>query len=188
MSTVDTEILTVADNVIGISPASGTTMTIPSPVTTDMLLTTIPASVVEVGNSLSHDSELERQGEARVTRLAVHAHGRQEDGTPHPLTSTTMANVIITNIPHYQPNGTLAIPADYWAQFRGFITQLGGDLEFEETRKRGFIFGEEGLWVYQLTITLPDDADVETTLRMIDATLKAAIRGHLTPAPAVEPV
>lgn len=134
------------------------------------------------------NSKLERTGGVRVTRLTSRVHGRLEDGTTHHLTCTTMPHVIVTNIPHRQPEGTLVIPADFWAQFRGFIKQLGGDFELEETKKRGFIFGDKGLWVYQLTITLPDDADVVRSLDMINATLKAAIRGHLSPAPVVEPV
>jgi len=136
------------------------------------------------------DSRLERQREVpRHTHPTRHeAHGRLEDGTTYSLTVTTMANVISTCIPTHQPNGTLAVPAEFWSQLRIFIGQLGGSLEVEETRKRGFIFGDcKGLPVYQLVVTLPDDVDVEDALSKIDQTLKHMIRGFLTPAVQEQP-
>jgi len=136
------------------------------------------------------ESRLERQGDGvDVTHpTTLVGYGRQEDGATHPLTITTMSRFITTCIPTYQPDGKLSVPPDDWAQLRAVIEDEGGSLDLEETSKRGFIFGgHQGLPVYSVEITLPDEVDPVAAMQRIDPTLKAIIRRNLTPERQEQP-
>jgi len=118
----------------------------------------------------------------RPTRFTV--NGRLEDGTTPHFTPTCMARLISTCIPLYQPDGRLAVPPDDWAELRAIVEDEGGSLDFEETSKRGFIFGgHHGLPVYAVSISVPDGIDEADIIGRVDPALKAIIRRNLMPVP-----
>ncbi|MBP7797412.1 MAG: hypothetical protein KA072_02160 [Thermoanaerobaculaceae bacterium] len=120
------------------------------------------------------------------TPIAV--RGRQEGGAQLPFTSTPMSNVISTRIPVYQPTGRLAVPPDDVATLRAIVEDEGGTFDFEETKERGFIFGDHrGLPVYRLGVSVPDGIDADTVLERLDPAVKAMIRRNLAPVSDTQP-
>lgn len=146
------------------------------------------AMVSSVTTPINPEPELERRWGVAVTRLSSRVDGRLEDGTTHPLTPTPMPRTLFTCIPIYQPDGRLAIPADEWAALRAIIDYEGGTLEYAETIKRGFHFGQfRGLPVYEISVTMPDGVDPDELLERLHPALKDMIKRNLTPASAGQP-
>jgi len=151
-----------------------------------MLMTMSQVGEIPTPPTATPKFKLERPGDgAAVTRPARPAvHGRLEDGTTSPFTPTRMARLISTCIPLYQPDGRLAVPPDDWAELRAIVEDEGGSLDFEETSKRGFIFGgHQGLPVYAVSISVPDGIDEAELIGRVDPALKAIIRRNLMPVP-----
>lgn len=134
-------------------------------------------------------SKLERREDrADLTLLTPNVvHGRREGGISTPSTPTPMSQRISTCIPVYQPSGRLSVPADDLATLRAIVEDEGGSLDFEETSERGFICGDcQGLPVFKLGVTLPDNVDPNAVLEQLHPAVKAMIRRNLTPVPATQ--
>ena len=132
------------------------------------------------------EREEDRTHLTRLTPIAV--RGRQEGGAQLTSTSTPMSNVISTRIPVYQPTGRLSVPPDEVAELRAIVEDEGGTFDFEETKERGFIFGEHrGLPVYRLGVSVPDGIDADTFLERLDPADNAMIRRNLTTIPDTQP-
>lgn len=165
------------------------TATMPATITSEANLPAsgeIRLSVITIPTNA--EPKLERRWGVVVTRLCSRVHGRLEDGTTHSLTPTPMARTLFTCIPIYQPDGQLAVPADEWAALRAIVDYEGGTLEYAETVKRGFHFGQfRGLPVYEISVTMPDGVDPDELLERLHPALKDMIKRNLTLAPAGQP-
>jgi hypothetical protein len=124
-----------------------------------------------------------------LTPLTPNAvHGRREGGTLIPSTPTPMSHIVSTCIPVYQPTGRLSVSPDDLVTLRAITEDEGGTFDFEETKERGYIFGDhKGLPVFKLGVTLPDDIDANTVLERLHPAVMAMIRRNLTPEPVTSP-
>lgn len=131
--------------------------------------------------------ERARAGTARPGTTAGPLYCRHNHGTPYHIPTSPMS-IITTAILFYQPDGRLVIAPDDVAALRAAIESRGGHLEFEEALRRGFIYGAfNGLPVYDLTITLPDDVDARTVMAEIDPLIKALVRRNTVSRTQADP-
>lgn len=118
---------------------------------------------------------------------AVSIPDRHQRGAPNHTPLLPM-HIISTAILFHQPGGRLVVSPDDVLQLRAAVEALGGRLEFEEALRRGFIYGRfNGLPVYDITITFPDEVDAATAMQEIDSLIKALIGRHVVPTTPTDP-